>query len=117
VAERAQIIQEVVGLNLSISKPMAVATIALIFGIASVTVAQNAAPVSPENPAINSTDDRSPGAITAGQESNASSDVELTRKIRIAVVGDSSLSTLAHNIKTITTNGNVTLRGPVIIRT
>ena len=37
----------------------------------------------------------------------------LTRKIRRAVVKDSSLSMMAHNVKIISSNGNVTLRGPV----
>jgi hyperosmotically inducible periplasmic protein len=36
---------------------------------------------------------------------------ELTRKIRRAVVKDSSLSMMAHNVKIISANGNVTLRG------
>lgn len=36
---------------------------------------------------------------------------ELTRKIRRAVVKDSSLSMMAHKVKIISANGNVTLRG------
>jgi hyperosmotically inducible periplasmic protein len=51
--------------------------------------------------------------MTAGQQSNSKSDVELTRQIRHAVVKDSSLSTMAQNVKIISANGNVTLRGPV----
>ena len=39
--------------------------------------------------------------------------MELTRRIREAVVADKSLSTNAHNVKIITINGMVTLRGPV----
>jgi hyperosmotically inducible protein len=57
--------------------------------------------------------DRAPGAMTAGQQSNAKSDVEITREIRRAVVKDHSLSMLAHNVKIVSANGNVTLRGPV----
>ena len=53
------------------------------------------------------------GAMTAGQQSNATSDVNLTRKIRRAVVRDHSLSMLAHNVKIVSANGSVTLRGPV----
>ena len=41
------------------------------------------------------------------------SDVELTRRIRRAVVKDSSLSVMAHNVKIVSANGSVTLRGPV----
>jgi hyperosmotically inducible protein len=37
----------------------------------------------------------------------------ITQKIRKAVHDDTSLSTYAHNIKIITQDGKVTLRGPV----
>jgi osmotically-inducible protein OsmY len=40
-------------------------------------------------------------------------DRELTKKIRSAIIGDKSLSTYAHNIKIITRDGKVTLKGPV----
>jgi osmotically-inducible protein OsmY len=44
---------------------------------------------------------------------NAKSDVELTRQIREAVVKDASLSVMAQNVKIVSENGSVTLRGPV----
>jgi hyperosmotically inducible periplasmic protein len=50
---------------------------------------------------------------TAEDQSNASSDVEITQKIRKAVADDSTLSTYAHNVKIITAKGKVTLKGPV----
>ncbi len=40
-------------------------------------------------------------------------DMDVTRRIRRAVLDDGSLSTYAHNVKIITRNGQVTLRGPV----
>jgi hyperosmotically inducible periplasmic protein len=40
-------------------------------------------------------------------------DVELTREIRRSVTYDHSLSMMAHNVKIVSANGNVTLRGPV----
>jgi osmotically-inducible protein OsmY len=43
----------------------------------------------------------------------AKGDQEITRQIRVAVIGDKTLSTYAHNVKIITQNGMVTLRGPV----
>jgi osmotically-inducible protein OsmY len=46
-------------------------------------------------------------------QSNDPGDLELTRQIRQALTEDDSLSTAAKNIKIITINGNVTLRGPV----
>jgi osmotically-inducible protein OsmY len=50
---------------------------------------------------------------TADQQSNAKSDRETTAKIRKDIMADKSLSTYAHNIKIITVNGAVTLKGPV----
>jgi osmotically-inducible protein OsmY len=41
------------------------------------------------------------------------SDRDITQQIRKAIVGDKSLSTYAHNVKIITRNGQVTLKGPV----
>jgi osmotically-inducible protein OsmY len=75
-------------------------------------MAQDSAAVAPDNSAVN-VRDRAPDAITAGEQSSAKSDVELTREIRRAVVKDDSLSMLAHNVKIVTSNGAVTLRGPV----
>jgi osmotically-inducible protein OsmY len=40
-------------------------------------------------------------------------DRAITQKIRKAIHEDKSLSTYAHNIKVITQDGKVTLRGPV----
>lgn len=57
--------------------------------------------------------DRSQSEPTADQQKENTSDRELTRQIRRAVVKDSSLSTDAHNVKIITQNGAVTLKGPV----
>ena len=51
--------------------------------------------------------------LTAADQSNSKSDVEITRQIRQAIVKDGSLSTSAHNVKIITNGGVVTLRGPV----
>ena len=83
-----------------------------LLGLGTITMAQDAKPVAPDNSAVN-VRDRAPDAMTAGQQSNAKSDVELTREIRRAVVKDDSLSMLAHNVKIVTDNGAVTLRGPV----
>jgi osmotically-inducible protein OsmY len=50
---------------------------------------------------------------TADQAKNNASDRDIMQNIRKAIVGDSSLSTYAHNIKVIAKNGKVTLKGPV----
>jgi hyperosmotically inducible protein len=83
-----------------------------LLGGASAAIAQEPTPVAPDNSAVNA-GDRAPAAMTAAKQSNAKSDVNLTRQIRRAVVKDSSLSTMAHNVKIITAGGHVTLRGPV----
>jgi hyperosmotically inducible periplasmic protein len=57
--------------------------------------------------------DREPGAATADQQKENPSDRDLTSKIRKAIVDDKSLSTYAHNIKVVSQNGTVTLKGPV----
>jgi hyperosmotically inducible protein len=50
---------------------------------------------------------------TADQQKMNPSDRAITQKIRKAIHHDKSLSTYAHNVKIITQNGKVTLRGPV----
>ena len=57
--------------------------------------------------------DRSGETATSGDQSNNQEDVKITAAIRRAVVGDKSLSMTAKNVKIITANGTVTLRGPV----
>jgi hyperosmotically inducible protein len=83
-----------------------------LLGLGSVAMAQDSAPIAPNNSAIN-VRDRAPDAMTADQQSNTKSDVAITSEIRRAVVKDQSLSMLAHNVKIISENGKVTLRGPV----
>ncbi len=50
---------------------------------------------------------------TADQQSEARSDRMLTKKIRQSLIADTSLSTYGHNVKIITKDGMVTLKGPV----
>jgi len=57
--------------------------------------------------------DRNPGEATADQQKTNAADRTLTAKIRKAVIADKSLSTYAHNVKIISQNGTVTLKGPV----
>ena len=57
--------------------------------------------------------DRSGETTTSGDQSNSQEDIKITAAIRRAVVGDHSLSATAKNVKIITANGVVTLRGPV----
>src|SRR5437762_12672798 len=68
--------------------------------------------MNPDNTAINQRD-RSAETKTSGDQSNNSADLRTTQAIRQALMKDGELSTTAKNIKVITTNGQVTLRGPV----
>lgn len=65
---------------------------------------------APDNTKTNQRD-RDKASPTSDQQKT--NDQETTRKIRAAVSKDKSLSTYAHNVKIITQNGKVTLRGPV----
>jgi hyperosmotically inducible periplasmic protein len=51
--------------------------------------------------------------LTSGDQSESKADITLTQKVRQAVMKDDSLSMTAHNVKIITVDGVVTLRGPV----
>jgi len=57
--------------------------------------------------------DASKDAVTAEQQKTNQADRNTTRQIRSAIWKDKSLSTYAHNIKIITQDGKVTLKGPV----
>jgi hyperosmotically inducible periplasmic protein len=52
-------------------------------------------------------------AQTADSQSNSKTDREITASARKALLADKRLSTYTHNIKVITVNGMVTLKGPV----
>jgi hyperosmotically inducible periplasmic protein len=84
----------------------------LMCGLYSNVRAQTPSPTVPDNSGIN-VRDRSNDAVTAGEQSNSKVDLKLTAKIRRAIVKDKSLSTMAHNVKIVSLNGSVTLRGPV----
>src|SRR5208337_5221304 len=57
--------------------------------------------------------DRNDNPTTAQQQKENPSDRELTQHVRQAIMQDKSLSTYAHNVKIISQNGVVTLKGPV----
>jgi hyperosmotically inducible protein len=57
--------------------------------------------------------DRDMQSLTAGDQGETEADRTITQNIRKALMQESSLSTTAKNIKIITKNGVVTLRGPV----
>jgi hyperosmotically inducible periplasmic protein len=65
----------------------------------------------PDNTKMNQADRNDQS--TADQQKDTRSDRELTQHIRQAIMEDKSLSTYAHNVKIISQNGIVTLKGPV----
>jgi|HubBroStandDraft_6_1064221.scaffolds.fasta_scaffold00876_18 hyperosmotically inducible protein len=67
---------------------------------------------APDNTKTNQ-GDANKGATTADQQKMNPADRETTKQIRSAIMDDKSLSTYAHNVKIITRNGKVTLKGPV----
>ena len=75
-----------------------------------------ALPLSAQTPADNTkvnTRDRAKTAVTADQQKDNPGDRDTTQKIRQAIMQDKTLSTYAHNVKIVTQNGHVTLKGPV----
>jgi osmotically-inducible protein OsmY len=62
----------------------------------------------PDNSAQNKAHDQ-----TADNQKETTSDRETTQKVRQSIMKDKSLSTYAHNVKVITQNNRVTLKGPV----
>jgi hyperosmotically inducible periplasmic protein len=80
--------------------------------LSGLSVVQAQQPTAPDNTKVN-TRDRKPSQVTADQQKNNNSDLKITQEIRKALVADKSLSTYAHNIKIVTRDGKVTLKGPV----
>ena len=66
----------------------------------------------PDNTKTNKRDQKA-GAVTADQQKMNAADQELTRNIRRSIMADKTLSTYAHNIKIVSQDGTVTLKGPV----
>ena len=66
----------------------------------------------PDNTRTNERD-RGSSTQTADQQKGNQTDLKMTQDIRRSIVKDKNLSTYAHNVKIVTQNGRVTLRGPV----
>jgi hyperosmotically inducible protein len=102
------------GMTINNMAKTSVLAVAFLLGAAwAVPVrAQSDAPTKPDNTTVNKRD-RSPGEATADQQKMNAADRALTAKIRKAVMADKNLSTYAHNVKIISQDGTVTLKGPV----
>jgi osmotically-inducible protein OsmY len=86
--------------------------IVVVSALTAWTLPGRAADVPADNSGKN-VRDRQGATQTPGDQSNAKADMAITQAIRKAVVADKGLSTNARNVKIVTTNGAVTLRGPV----
>jgi osmotically-inducible protein OsmY len=86
--------------------PLAALAAILVTGLAAqIAPAQT----QPDNTRVNKNDT----AVTADTQKQNQNDRYLTQQIRKSVVADKSLSTYAHNVKIISQDGTVTLKGPV----
>ena len=72
----------------------------------------DATTIKPDNSGINARDTKN-GPLTPENQSEKAGDRELTQKVRQAVMSEKDLSMAAKNVKIITVDGVVTLRGPV----
>src|ERR1700733_1785465 len=86
----------------------------LLLGSGALALSQGPAgqQTAPDNTKVNERD-RSKDEPTADQQKDNRSDRDITQQIRQSLMKDKSLSTYAHNVKIITQNGQVTLKGPV----
>ncbi len=98
--------------------PRVAAVVALSFG-SVYAIAQmppttdDAAPAkAPDNTGVN-VRDRTPGAMKPTDQPNNAADIKTAAAVRRSIASDSSLSTLARNVKLVASAGVVTLRGPV----
>jgi hyperosmotically inducible protein len=67
---------------------------------------------APDNTGRNERD-RGGETKTSGDQAENEADRTITQNVRRAITSDDSLSTNAHNVKIISNDGTVTLRGPV----
>ncbi len=91
-----------------VSQARSVLLLLSLTAAAGIVNAQDQQPAAPDNTKQNKTE-----GMTADNQKENKADRTTTQKIRKAILADKSLSSYAHNIKVITTNGSVTLKGPV----
>src|SRR3954465_6553633 len=84
----------------------------LSLAVATPVLAQQPPTKSAEAPPDNTKVNR-PGEVNAASQKNGKHDLAITRDIRRSIVADKGLSTYAHNVKVVSENGFVTLKGPV----
>jgi hyperosmotically inducible protein len=95
-------------------RTLSVLGITLFFGASLLAghIPQSGQQPAPDNTKMNQ-GDANKDATTADQQKMNPADRNTTKQIRKSIMQDKSLSTYAHNIKIITQDGKVTLKGPV----
>jgi hyperosmotically inducible protein len=93
-------------------KRVVILTFSVLFGVYLIAAASPRSGQQPDNTKTNQ-GDANKDATTAERQTNNASDVATTKQIRASIMKDKDLSTYAHNIKIITRDGKVTLKGPV----
>jgi hyperosmotically inducible periplasmic protein len=102
---------------MKLHKPPQIIAVALALGISlSWPIPSHAqspeSQAKPDNTKVNERD-RNPDEATADRQKMNAADRKLTAEIRKSVMADKALSTYAHNVKIVSQNGTVTLKGPV----
>jgi len=85
----------------------------LVFGVSLMATPISGYQDPQQTPPDNTKQNKDQTNPTADQQKMNPADRAITQKIRKAIHEDTTLSTYAHNVKIITQDGKVTLRGPV----
>jgi len=85
----------------------------LVFGVSLMATPVSGYQGPQQTPPDNTKQNKDQTNPTADQQKMNPADRTITQKIRKAIHEDTTLSTYAHNVKIITQDGKVTLRGPV----
>jgi osmotically-inducible protein OsmY len=93
--------------------PAALAALALLCFLGTVNSPHSLAQTSPAQTYPDNSKQNQNQSKTADDQTNAKADRDTTAQIRKSIMADKGLSTYAHNVKIITKNGTVTLKGPV----
>jgi hyperosmotically inducible periplasmic protein len=87
-------------------------TLGLVLGGGGFAFAQEKTAPAPDNTKVNKRD-RNKAEPTADRTKDNVNDRDIMAKIRRSIMDDKSLSTYAHNVKIVSKEGKVTLKGPV----
>lgn len=99
-------------MNLKNKRSIRLRLFAVTLGVSAALGQVAIAETEPDNSKVN-VRDQNPNALTSDDQTSKKEDVELIRKIRRSLTENHNLSTNAQNVKIISHNGYVILKGPV----